>query len=217
VTSDLDLRERRELCDRFVALGPDAPTLSGAWTTADLAAHLVVRERKITAVPGIVFGKAFGGAFARHTEALMDDFAKRHTYAEIVELVRSGPPLGPTRIRPLGHAANLVEFFVHHEDVRRANGETRRTDRPDLDDELWSTIRRMAPLMVRKARLHDVQLVLDRGAGEPRRVGRGHVVTLGGPPGELILELYGRRSVAEVTYAGTDAAVAQVRAADFSI
>ena len=44
VTSDLDLRERAELCDLFEELGPDAPTLSGEWRTLQLAAHLVVRE-----------------------------------------------------------------------------------------------------------------------------------------------------------------------------
>ncbi len=45
MTLDIDQRERAELCDLFDELGPDAPTLCGDWTTADLAAHLVVRER----------------------------------------------------------------------------------------------------------------------------------------------------------------------------
>src|SRR5882762_622635 len=40
----LDLVERRELCDLFLELGPDAPTLCEGWTTLDLAAHLVLRE-----------------------------------------------------------------------------------------------------------------------------------------------------------------------------
>ena len=52
----LDAVERDELCDLFVARGPDAPTLCEGWTTADLAAHLVVRERNPLAGPGIVFG-----------------------------------------------------------------------------------------------------------------------------------------------------------------
>jgi hypothetical protein len=30
------------LCDLFEELGPDAPTLLGAWTTRDLAAHVVL-------------------------------------------------------------------------------------------------------------------------------------------------------------------------------
>jgi hypothetical protein len=40
----IDVRERRELCDLLIQLGPDAPTLCEGWTTADLAAHLVLRE-----------------------------------------------------------------------------------------------------------------------------------------------------------------------------
>ena len=34
------------LCDLFEEVGPDAPTLCGDWTTRDLAAHLVMRERR---------------------------------------------------------------------------------------------------------------------------------------------------------------------------
>ena len=42
--------ERADLCDLFRAVGPDAPTLCEGWTTRDLAAHLVVRERRPDAV-----------------------------------------------------------------------------------------------------------------------------------------------------------------------
>ncbi|MFN7150135.1 MAG: maleylpyruvate isomerase N-terminal domain-containing protein, partial [Microthrixaceae bacterium] len=38
--------ERRQLCDLFDELGPDVPTLCEGWTARDLAAHLVVRERR---------------------------------------------------------------------------------------------------------------------------------------------------------------------------
>ena len=44
MTEPIDVRERMGLCDLFVELGPDAPTLCEGWTTADLAAHLVLRE-----------------------------------------------------------------------------------------------------------------------------------------------------------------------------
>jgi uncharacterized protein (TIGR03083 family) len=36
-------KERQALCDTLTELGPDAPTLCEGWTTADLAAHLMVR------------------------------------------------------------------------------------------------------------------------------------------------------------------------------
>ncbi len=212
MTSDLDLRERHELCDLFEELGPDAPTLSGEWTTLDLAAHLVVRERDLLAGPGILI-PAFGGL----TERRMEAATARHGYQGLVDLVRSGPPFGPMRIAAVRHAANLMEFFVHHEDVRRPAGLAPREDRPDLDDDLWGLLSRLAPLMVRKAGVKGVALELVRPDGTVRRVGSGEVVRISGPVGELVLELYGRRSVAQVRYEGADDAVARVRAASFGI
>lgn len=40
-----DAIEREQLCDLLDGLGPDAPTILDVWTTHDLAAHLVLRER----------------------------------------------------------------------------------------------------------------------------------------------------------------------------
>jgi uncharacterized protein (TIGR03085 family) len=212
MTSDLDLRERAELCDLFEELGPAAPTLSGAWTTQDLAAHLVVRERDLIGSPGILIP-----ALAGTTEKRMEHQIRRHGYQGLVDLVRSGPPFGPMKIAPVRYVANLVEFFVHHEDVRRPAGLAARTDRDDLDEALWSMLGRMAPLMVRKAGVSGVRVVLQRPDGAEHASGKGEVVTIAGPVQELVLELYGRRSVADVTYAGAEAAVARVRAAEFGI
>jgi hypothetical protein len=41
-----DAFERQQLCELFVELGPDAPTLLEPWSTRDLAAHLVVGKRQ---------------------------------------------------------------------------------------------------------------------------------------------------------------------------
>lgn len=211
--SDLDLRERRDLADLFTALGPDAPTLCGDWTTADLAAHLVVRERDLIGAPGILI-PALGGV----TEGRMRRELDRHGYEGTVDRVRTGPPIGPMRIPAVRHATNLIEYFVHHEDVRRANGEGRREDRPDLDAELWDVLGRFAPLMVRKARLRDAHLRLVTPDGTQRTVGSGGAeVAMTGPVSEIVLELYGRRSVAGVELAGPADAVAAVRAAEFGI
>ena len=213
MTSDLDLRERAELCDLFEQLGPDAPTLSGEWTTADLSAHLVVRERDLIGAPGILI-PWFAGA----TNKRMEHQLRRHGYQGLVDLVRSGPPFGPMKIPQVRYLTNLIEFYVHHEDVRRANGGEPRDDRPELDDALWSLLGRMAPLMVRKAGVSGVRIVLRRDDGQQHTAGRGDdEVVIEGPAGELVLELYGRRSVARVAYAGPDAAVERVRAAEFGI
>ena len=40
--------ERLALADLMAEVGPDAPTLCGGWTTRDLAAHLLLRERRPT-------------------------------------------------------------------------------------------------------------------------------------------------------------------------
>ncbi|WP_426572986.1 TIGR03085 family metal-binding protein [Aquihabitans sp. McL0605] len=210
---DLDLRERSELCDLFTELGPDAPTLSGEWTTADLAAHLVVRERDLIGSAGIMVPW-----FAGFTESRMEAQLRRHGYQGLVDLIRSGPPFGPMKIAAVRRFANLVEFYVHHEDVRRADGREPRTDRPDLDDALWGMLTKMAPLMVRKAGVKGVELALVRDDGSERRTGSGpDQVSIVGPAGELVLELYGRRSAARVVYDGPDAAVARVKQADFGI
>ncbi|MCB0971044.1 MAG: TIGR03085 family protein [Acidimicrobiales bacterium] len=210
---DLDLRERAELCDLFDELGPEAPTLSGAWTTADLAAHLAVREGDLLGAPGILI-PPLAGLTDKRMAALLD----RLGYAGVVDKVRNGPPLGPMKIPAVRRVANLIEYYVHHEDVRRANGSGPRTDRPDLEIALWDLLGRMAPLMVRKAGVGGVTVRLVDDAGAERTVGKGdQVVTITGTPGELVLELYGRRDHAEVTYEGDDDAVAKVKAASFGI
>ncbi len=45
--------ERRALCALLDETGPDAPTLCEGWTTGDLAAHLVLRERRPDAAAGV--------------------------------------------------------------------------------------------------------------------------------------------------------------------
>src|SRR5215467_11727435 len=55
--------ERAALCALFDETGPQAPTLCAGWRTADLAAHLVLRERRPDAAVGIL-----GGPLARHTQ-----------------------------------------------------------------------------------------------------------------------------------------------------
>lgn len=213
MTSDLDLRERSELCDRFDALGPDAPTLCAGWATADLAAHLVARERHPTAMPGMLFQR-----FAGATERAMAGELERHGYAGVVQRVRSGPPPGPLRVPLVRYLANLLEFTIHHEDVRRANGDGPRTGRDDLDDAVWGLLRRAAPLMVAKARPDDVALQLGRGGGDVIRAGRGRrTVVLSGPPVDVLLYLYGRTGAAQVDIDGPPDAVAAVNEASFGI
>ena len=52
--------ERLALCETLRTVGPDAPTLREGWLTRDLAAHLVLRESRPDAAPGIVVSALAG-------------------------------------------------------------------------------------------------------------------------------------------------------------
>jgi uncharacterized protein (TIGR03085 family) len=190
----LDARERRELCDLFEELGPDAPTLCEGWTTEDLAAHLVVRERHPTAAGGILIP-----ALEARTNQFMER-EKAGGYARLVDRVRNGPPLGPFAIPVLRTLLNLQEYVVHHEDVRRANGLGPRTDRADLDDALWGNLKRGARLMLRK--VHGVTVRLQRPGGPSITSGHGPEVVVTGEPVDLLLYLFGREGAAQVEVTG---------------
>ena len=116
--------ERRALCDLMEQVGPDAPTLCEGWTTRDLAAHLVVRESRLDVAGGILLPP-----LARYTDRVQSSIAQR-PWTELVDQIRSGPPWwSPWRLPKVGDMGNTMEFFVHHEDVRRAERDGSR-DRP---------------------------------------------------------------------------------------
>jgi uncharacterized protein (TIGR03085 family) len=211
VPEPLDARERRELCDLFGDLGAEAPTLCEGWTTFDLATHLVVRERRPQAAPGILLGGSFARVLDRASEKV---HAKG--YDAVVELVRNGPPIGPFAVPGLRSLINLNEYVVHHEDVRRANGMGPRTDRDDLDDAIWSMLRRGAGLQLRKVR-KEIAVTLQRTGGDATTVGKGPSVVLAGGPVDLLLYLMGRKGAAQVELTGDPAAVTLLREASLGI
>ena len=126
-------QERETLCELFLERGPDAPTLCEGWLTADLAAHLVVRERRPDSGPGLVWPP-----LAAYTEKVRLAVRNRTGWEELVETVRRGPPL---LLRPFDGPMNTVEFFIHVEDVRRAQDDWEpRPISPALADALWSWV-----------------------------------------------------------------------------
>ncbi len=178
------------MSDTFLSVGPDAPTLCGDWTANDLLAHLLVRERRPDAAGGIMIG-----ALAGRTQKVMDQIAAQD-YESNVRTFRQGPPLwSPFAVPFLGDRANLFEFYVHHEDLRRAQPHWEpRADDTSRDDDLWSGLKTMGRLLVRKSpvgvtfRCADRTDVVALGAG---RTGRRHVVLVG-LPGEIALVAFGR-------------------------
>lgn len=207
----LSRTERAALCDLLDELGPDAPTLCTGWTTRDMAVHLVLREREPRAAPGILLGGPFRSALERTSRRL-----GARPYPELVEAVRSGPP---PLLAPLDPVVNLLEYFVHHEDVRRGSGGGQ--PRPEaeagpLADALWRVVGRAGWLLTRS--LGPVGLRLQRPDGTARTVRRrASTAILTGAPGELALYLTGRRGAATVTLEGPAEAVAAVRAADLGL
>lgn len=224
------LDERRALCALLDERGPDAPTLCEGWTTRDLAAHLVLRERRIDAGPGILVG----GPLAAYTARLQRQLGERTPYGELVAAVRAGPPrLSVWAVPGVSERIGLVEYLVHHEDVRRAvdGWEPRRVE-PGLADAVWQRLRltklllRRLPVGVEFAR-DDVAATTAGDPGRGEDPGRGAetgtfrmtirkaapVVTVVGSPVELALWAVGRRAVARVRLDGTAAAVSALRSA----
>jgi uncharacterized protein (TIGR03085 family) len=202
-------QERAALAALLEETGPDGPTLCDGWQTRDLAAHLVLRERRPDAAAGVM-----GGPLAGYTARVQRQYLGRYSYPELVGLFRSGPPpLSLFAIPGADEAANAVEYFVHHEDVRRAGEEW--TERPldsGLSEMLWKRLKgarlllRSAPTGVVLAREGDgkLDLIVAKDAVPS--------VTVTGSPAELTLWSMGRARAAHVTLDGPEDAVAKLTA-----
>lgn len=187
----LEPRERAALADLLLRLGPDAATLCTGWHTRDLAAHLVLRESHPFAAAGIALP-----LLRRYTDRVQARLAAGD-FPALVERLRAGPPRwSPLAWPALREAANGIEFFVHHEDVRRAQPEWQPRDLgDDVEEVLWVRLRRIA------------RLVLRGDAVELRRAGTAEQIVIGrrpprriviGRPSELVLYVFGRRAHARV-------------------
>jgi uncharacterized protein (TIGR03085 family) len=120
------------------------------------------------------------------------------------------------QFEPIDALANTVEFFVHHEDVRRARaGWKARALSTDLEVALAASLERMGGLLTRKARVG--LLVAPNGRREIRLHAGDPVVTVRGPIGEAVLYTYGRKDVARVTLDGNADATAAIAATPFGL
>jgi uncharacterized protein (TIGR03085 family) len=199
-------RERQQLADLLLKVGPDAPTLCTGWSTRDLAAHLVVRERRPDAsATGLI------PPLAGYTDRVRRTLAAR-PYAEVVAMVRN-PPWWSLLSNPLtDELFNGLEFFIHHEDVRRGRpGWEPRVLGPGQNAALWRGVAFTARLGLR--RLHIPVLVRAPGVGEVTVGGDAPRATLTGEPGELALFVSGRQRAARVQVDGPPDAAERLRTA----
>lgn len=209
----LDMRERNELCDLLEEVGPSAPTILDGWTAHDLAAHLVLRERDVVAGPCLVLP----APFCRFAERRRVDLAQSRDFTWLVARIRSGPPAGFFRIGWVRELANLNEFFIHHEDIRRADGGQPRTLTAAMNAALWRNVCRGGRYLSR--RLDGCGLEVEwAGTTQWVRVRRGEPkARISGAPGELLLYLFGRRDAAQVDLTGPPEAVAAVCRVQFGM
>lgn len=181
-------RERAALVETMREVGPDAPTLCGDWTARDLAAHLVVRERRLDATPGIMIP-----ALAGYTDRVQRQTARGCEWSELLDKVASGPPLySPFKL--LDPVANMGEMYIHHEDVRRAQSGWE--PRP-LDDSTVKALTRSLPLMARMTLAKaPARITLQTPQGTVLAiVGKGRPLTVVGQAQELLLFVSGRDEV----------------------
>ncbi|MFA7324338.1 MAG: TIGR03085 family metal-binding protein [Candidatus Nanopelagicales bacterium] len=211
-TSTLVHGERNNLADLLLAVGPDAPTLCEGWTARDLAAHVVIREGRPDAAVGIVVAQ-----LANWTSKVQAEAAAR-PYDELVATLRQGPPRwSPFSIAAVDAAANIVEFAVHAEDVRRAQPNwTPRADDPELNEVLYKRATKMGRVALRGVSLGvEIQRTDVPAAAFAIKTG-SPIVTLTGSPLDLVMRLYGRTEVS-VQVTGAADAVAIFNSADLSL
>jgi uncharacterized protein (TIGR03085 family) len=214
VTTDVIAREGQACRATLQALGPDAATLCGDWTTADLAAHLTTAGF-LGGVPTFL-GRRLVAAGIRLNDRAANRAAaaglgrryKRKGFEWALERIGGTPPRLHTR--PAVAAVTLFEIWTHHEDVRRANGMG-----PDPGREYPE----LADCLAFVARYHRGHLgaatwvVEPAGDGEAWRWGSGAAeIVVSGPMGEALLWAAGRHRVAQVGVEAPDALMSTLRA-----
>jgi uncharacterized protein (TIGR03085 family) len=211
--ADYALDERTDLVETLRAAGAGAPTLIPDWTTSQLAAHLVLRERSFAELAGRVPVDRFRDFAQRR----LDQYVAGRQYEQLVGDFDAGPPWwSPLAVRSVREALNLLEYVVHHEDVRRAAEGWQPRELPDdRVRAVWSRLRVGAKMTMRSV---PIPVRLSWPGHEEATVGRETPrVTVVGDPVELAMLAFGRQRVARVQFRGDDDDVAIVRDATISV
>ncbi|MEU4622838.1 TIGR03085 family metal-binding protein [Actinoplanes sp. NPDC023801] len=201
--------ERELLADLLLSEGPDAPTLCTGWTTRDLAAHIVVRERRPDSAAGILIKPLAGyGEKVRLARAALP-------YEELIAQLRNPPVWSPVSNPVVDPLANTMEMFIHHEDVRRGGGtwEPRRLD-PEFETTLWRNLK----LLVR-ASLSRLRITASiEPTGRPAiRNGERPQIRVIGDVGEIAVFFFGRQRAAQVTLEGPPELAERLRTARLGV
>lgn len=200
---DFVAASRDALVAALYAAGPNEPTLVEEWQTQHLAAAVFLKEN-----PHHITERGYGSHAAARTAAITqlgEESSSRKAFYNLVRKIADGPEEAPTPSRPsmlsrLRRAVSprkpetqnlLLHFFVHTEDVRRA--QTRWAPRKLTDayaDALFEQLRDQARKYYANAK---TGYVLIRTNGERIVAKRGTAQTfVTGPAGELVLHALGR-------------------------
>lgn len=200
---DFIAASRAALVAALYAAGPNEPTLVDDWQTQHLAASVFLREN-----PHHVTARGFGAhAFGLNAaiEKLGEESSARKAFYNLVRTIADGPEDPPAQARRSilsrlrrtilerrkETESPLLEFFVHTEDIRRA--QARWAPRKLTDayaNELFEQLRKQARQHYAQAR---TGYVLIRTNGERIEAKRGTTLTyVTGPAGELVLHALGR-------------------------
>lgn len=205
--------ERLLLADDLDRLGPDAPTLCAGWQTRDLASHVVIRDSR----PDLLVGGHL---------PLVRDRARREMrriahsdYAQLVSQVRQGAPSwNPMAWQAVDERTNFLEFFVHHEDVRRAQDDWAPRDLDqDVEQHLWTDLRRFARIGFRRSPTGIVLVAEGLGRHAARLPDERGTVVIRGPVQELVLYAFGRTGAARVDLTGDADDIAALQAAPHGV
>ncbi|WP_237223104.1 TIGR03085 family metal-binding protein [Rothia nasimurium] len=207
-SSALVTSERTALLDALAAAGPSAPTLCEGWETRHLATHLLVRESKPLIAAGMP-GGPLAARTERYTKQLADELTGQRRYEKALRDFEALPGYlhMRTRFPGLDEAMNLIEYFVHTEDVRRASLTDGEQPAPrelaeGVQEKMWKVLRARARMMAGKK--YPQGLVLEAPGYSPAvhtviAPPAGQVATvLTGEPGELVLYMFGREAAARV-------------------
>lgn len=187
-------REQHDLVSTLRRAGPDAPTLCEGWRTRHLAAHLYLRlHRPWRMVAGILPGVEDADAL---TLRMGDEHLSGGAYEQLLDAFLAQPawwnPMGRA-----GDGVHLLEYVVHHEDVRRANGPVPPRSLPaEQLSALWVQVRRTGRVSQARSGTGMVLVVPAGPRAVVRRARRSIAVT--GDPVELALYLTGRTEHADV-------------------
>jgi uncharacterized protein (TIGR03085 family) len=139
-------------------------------------------------------------------------------FTVLVERVRSGPPrYSPFAVPRVDAMVNTMEYFVHHEDIRRARPAwTPRELKERDEDRLWRIVRVAGRGLVRGS---DVAVTIERTDTGERAVLKkgGSAVVVRGLPSEVSLFVYGRKQHADVELLGADDDVARLRGSSLGV